>query len=155
LGLFRRSKGEDAAPTTTTPPKRARKVLIVDDDMTIAELNESVFVGRDWTVKTAYNGLGALAAINLDKPDLVLLDLMLPDIPGEKILESLKRSRVPSKVMVVTGRYVTQRDFQPYEGIVVWVLRKPYPMSDLKGLIEWFEGGSEMKPKLSSIGDVD
>jgi len=153
VGLFRRPKAE--APAPAPPSKPLRTVLIVDDDMTVAELEESVFLGRDWKVKTAYNGLGALSTINTDKPDLVLLDLMLPDIPGEKILDSLKAARQRTKVMVVTGRYVTHKDFERYEGIVVWVLRKPYSMSDLRGLIEWFEGGSEMKPKLSTIGDVD
>jgi DNA-binding response OmpR family regulator len=154
MGLFRRSKGEASVPAPAAPAKRARKVLIVDDDITIAELNETVFLRRNWTVKTAYNGLGALSTISLEKPDLVLLDLLLPDIPGEKVLESLKNARLPTKVMVVTGRYVTQKDFEPYKGLVIWVLRKPYPMGDLVELVEWFEGGAEMKPKLSQIGDV-
>jgi len=154
MGLFRRSKAEIPSLQKAPEANRTRKVLIVDDDITIAELNETVFVGRNWAVKTAYNGLGALSTINLEKPDLVLLDLMLPDITGEKVLESLKAARLPTKVIVITGRYVTQKDFEPYQGIVIWVLRKPYPMSDLRELVDWFEAGAEMKPKLSQIGDV-
>jgi DNA-binding response OmpR family regulator len=154
VGLFRKKEAA-AAPAAPAPAApRNRRVLIVDDDMTIAELNQTVFVGRPWDVETAYNGTGALAAVNGSKPDLVLLDLMLPDIPGERVLDSIRSLRVATKVIVVTGRYVTQKDFEPYTGTVVWVLRKPYAMSDLKELVQWFESGREMAPKLSQVGDV-
>lgn len=144
-------------PPPPVPPSRdpgRRVVLIVDDDLTVSELNQSVFMGREWSVTTAYDGLGALSALNTDKPDLVLLDLMLPDVPGEKVIESIRSLKLKTKVIVVTGRHVTKRDFEPYAGIVVWVLQKPFPMVDLRALIDWFEGGALMTPKLSGVGDV-
>ncbi len=153
VGLFGKKGGKgdkDAAPA----PPRKRRVLIVDDDMTIAELNQTVFVGRAWDVETAYNAAGALANINSNKPDLILLDLMLPDLPGERVLDGIRSLRLGTKVIVVTGRYVTQKDFEPWMGIVVWVLRKPYPMADLANLVVRFESGAEMKPKLGTVGDV-
>ena len=153
MGLFGKKGGKrdkGAAP----PPPRNRRVLIVDDDMTIAELNQTVFVGRAWDVETAYNTAGALATINTTKPDLILLDLMLPDLPGERVLDGIRSLRLGTKVIVVTGRYVTQKDFEPWLGIVVWVLRKPYPMGDLADLVKQFESGAEMKPKLGNVGDV-
>lgn len=156
MGLFGKKPREAKAPETTAAPAapRRRRALLVDDDLTVNELNEAVFVGRAWDVHRAYNGLGALTAVNNQRPDLVLLDLMLPDIPGEKVLDSIKRVRMPTKVIVVTGRFVTQRDFEPWEGTVVWVLRKPYAMGDLKALIDWVESGAEIRPKLSQVGDV-
>jgi two-component system OmpR family response regulator len=152
MGLFRKAAAKAEAPAPAAPAKRT--ALIVDDDLTIAELNQSVFVGRAWDVRTAYDGLGALTAINQKRPDLVLLDLMLPDLPGEKVLDSLRSARVPTKVIVVTGRYVTKKDFEPWAGLVVFVLRKPYPLVDLRGLIDWFETGALLTPKLSQVGDV-
>jgi DNA-binding response OmpR family regulator len=128
--------------------------LIVDDDITINELEQAVFQGRDWRIATAYDGTGAISSLNLDKPDLILLDLMLPDLPGEQVIESIRKSRMKTKVIVVTGRHVTKKDFENFEGIVVWVLRKPYPMVDLRALIDWFEGGALVTPKISSVGDV-
>lgn len=150
MGLFKK-KAAEAPPAA---PPRKRGVLIVDDDLTIAELNQSVFVGREWTVETAYSATGALSAINESKPDLVLLDLMLPDLPGERVLDAIRSLRISTKVIVVTGRYVTQKDFEPWMGVVVWVLRKPYPMSALAELVGWFESGREIKPKLGTVGDV-
>ena len=151
MGFFRKKVEAPAAPASV--PRKS--VLIVDDDLTIAELNQSVFTGRPWDVEKAYNGTGALAAVNAKKPDLVLLDLMLPDLPGERVLDSIRTLRLKTKVIVVTGRYVTQKDFEPWMGMVVWVLRKPYPMSDLTELIGWVESGRELRPKLSQVGDID
>jgi len=152
VGFFRKAP-RDAAPQAPAVPRR-RVALVVDDDMTIAELNEAVFAGREWDVRTAYSGIGALADVNERRPDLILLDLMLPDVPGEKVLDAVRSLRLPTKVIVVTGRYVTKKDFEPYEGLVVWVLRKPYPASDLLKLIEWVEGGTSITPQLSQVGDV-
>ena len=151
MGLFK--KKEKAAPSAPTVPLR-RRVLIVDDDMTIAELNQTVFVGRPWDVETAYNATGALSAINGRKPQLVLLDLMLPELPGERVLDAIRSSRLTTKVIVVTGRYVTQKDFEPWMGTVVWVLRKPYPLTDLRELVGWIESGRDLKPNLGTVGDV-
>ena len=151
MGLFR--KGPKAAAAGPAAPRR-RIALVVDDDMTIAELNQAVFTGREWDVRTAYSGLGALKDVNESRPDLILLDLMLPDLPGEKVLDAVRSLKLSTKVIVVTGRHVTKRDFAPYEGLVVWVLRKPYPASDLLKLIEWVESGEAITPQLSQVGDV-
>ena len=153
MGLFSKRKETPAQPPAKQPPKM-RTVIIVDDDLTITDLQQSVFMGREWKVFTAYDGTGALRLVNDHRPELILLDLMLPDVPGEKVLESIKTGRLPSKVIVVTGRYVTKKDFEKFAGTVVWVLRKPYPINDLRALIDWFEGGALLTPKLSSVGDV-
>lgn len=149
MGLFSKKKITKPEPTGPKP----RTVLIVDDDLTITDLEKAVFQGRPWVVKTAYDGAGALSSINLDKPDLLLLDLMLPDMPGEDVIKSIRSLHSGTKVIVVTGRYVTKKDFEKFEGTVLHVLRKPYEVADLRKLIEWFEGGTAMAPNLSSIGD--
>lgn len=148
-GLFRKTTKAAAEP----PAPRRRIALVVDDDMTIAELNEAVFTGREWDVRTAYSGLGALSDVNEQSPDLILLDLMLPDLPGEKVLDAVRSLKLHTKVIVITGRHVTKKDFAPYEGTVVWVLRKPYPASDLLKLIEWVETGQTITPQLSQVGE--
>lgn len=158
MRLFRKKDRPKGPPEAPTPPGRAkpqrRIVVIVDDDLTITDLEQSVFMGREWDVRTAYDGMGALRMLNDYKPDLILLDLMLPDVPGERVIETIQKARAPTKVIVITGRYVTKADFEKFAGVVVWVLRKPYPINDLRALIDWFEGGALLTPKLSSVGDV-
>ncbi len=159
MGLFRKkatgAKQPEPPPAAARPPSPPRRrVVIVDDDLTITDLEQSVFMGREWDVHTAYDGMSAMRALNDFRPDLILLDLMLPDLPGEKVLEAIQNGKLPTKVIIITGRYVTKKDFERFAGTVVWVLRKPYPVNDLRALIDWFEGGALLTPKLSSVGDV-
>jgi two-component system OmpR family response regulator len=81
----------------------SRSVLVVDDEPGIIEL-ASAYLRRDgFTVKTARTGRRALDAIATQLPDLVVLDLMLPDISGEEICTTLRRhSAVP--ILMLTAK---------------------------------------------------
>ncbi|MFH1452608.1 MAG: response regulator transcription factor [Armatimonadota bacterium] len=73
-------------------------VLIVDDDKKIAEILKSYFLKNNFTVITAYDGNEAMAAIRKNKPDIVILDLMLPGIDG---FEVLKQARKDSNIPII------------------------------------------------------
>ena len=69
----------------------SRSVLVVDDEPGIIEI-ASAYLRRDgFIVRTAQTGRTALDAIATQEPDLVVLDLMLPDIPGEEIRRAQRR----------------------------------------------------------------
>jgi DNA-binding response OmpR family regulator len=70
----------------------SRSVLVVDDEPGIIEI-ASAYLRRDgFTVRTATTGKRALDAVATQPPDLIVLDLMLPDISGEEVCASLRRS---------------------------------------------------------------
>jgi DNA-binding response OmpR family regulator len=78
-------------------------VLIVDDDKKIADLLKAYFTKENFTVLTSYDGIDALLAIKTHKPDLVILDLMLPGIDGFELLKRLRKdSNIP--VIMLTAR---------------------------------------------------
>ena len=81
----------------------ARKVLVVDDEPKIVELVK-LYLERDgYRVIEARDGEGALAAFHRERPDLVVLDLMLPGIDGLEVCRSLrKESSVP--IVMLTAR---------------------------------------------------
>lgn len=85
-----------------------RKVLIVDDDVKIVELVK-LYLNRDgYKVLTAYDGVEALRLARESKPDLIVLDLMLPGIDGLKITQTLRNeSDVP--IIMLTAR-TTEED---------------------------------------------
>lgn len=62
------------------------KVLIVDDEREIADVVELYLKNENYQVVKCYNGRDALEAVEKEKPDLALLDVMLPDIDGFTIL---------------------------------------------------------------------
>jgi two-component system alkaline phosphatase synthesis response regulator PhoP/two-component system response regulator VicR len=73
-----------------------KKILVIDDETAIRELIELVLKRENFQVKTAENGAIGLMEINSFHPDLVLLDLMLPDYSGYDLCrEIVKKSTIP------------------------------------------------------------
>jgi DNA-binding response OmpR family regulator len=81
----------------------SRSVLVVDDEPGIIEI-ASAYLRRDgFTVRTATTGRRALDAATTQPPDLIVLDLMLPDISGEDVCTALRRrSSVP--ILMLTAK---------------------------------------------------
>ncbi len=73
-----------------------KKILVIDDEIAIRDLIELVLKRENYQVKTAENGVIGLMEINSFRPDLVLLDLMLPDYSGYDLCrEIVKKSSIP------------------------------------------------------------
>lgn len=60
-----------------------KRILIIDDDVPIGDMLEEVLVREGYAVSRAYSGTEALLVLERVKPDLILLDLMLPGLSGE------------------------------------------------------------------------
>ena len=114
LGLFPVSRG------------RTLKVLIVDDDPKAVELIAVRVMGLAGTVLRAYGGQEAIDAARLELPDLIVLDLMMPDINGFDVVEALKgrpdTARIP--ILVVTARNITDEDRARLNGYVTAIMEK-------------------------------
>lgn len=66
-----------------------KKILVIDDDIHIGNMLEEALSREGYNVLRAYSGTEALLVLNLSKPDLVLLDLMLPGLNGEEVLSKI------------------------------------------------------------------
>ena len=66
------------------------KILIVDDEREIADVVALYLQNENYDVVKAYNGKDALRLVEEEKPDMALLDVMLPDIDGFTILQNGK-----------------------------------------------------------------
>lgn len=65
-------------------------IMITDDDIHIGNLLEEVLTSNGYEVARAYSGTETLMLLNSIKPDLILLDLMIPGINGENLLPMIK-----------------------------------------------------------------
>lgn len=82
------------------------RILVVDDEPDLLELVEYNLREAGYTVVTAKDGASAMAEVRRQRPDLVLLDVMLPDVSGTEVCRRLRRdpdtSRIP--IMMLTAR---------------------------------------------------
>ena len=75
-------------------------ILVIDDDIHIGNLLQEALEGEGYRVSQAYSGTEAVLALDRERPDLILLDLMLPGLSGEEVLPRL--AGVP--VIVVSAK---------------------------------------------------
>lgn len=79
-------------------------ILIIDDDAAIGSLEQEVLERAGYAVLRAYSGTEALLLLKDSRPDLVLLDLMLPELSGEEVLPQLQGI----SVIVVSAKTAVQ-----------------------------------------------
>lgn len=66
------------------------KILVVDDELSLVQLCQIILEGAGYRVRTAINGSEALDAITEDKPDLILLDVMMPGMSGIEVCRRIR-----------------------------------------------------------------
>ncbi len=77
------------------------KILVVDDEKDLLELLSMNLGAEGFLVSTAGSGADALTAVNSDPPDLILLDIILPDISGIKLTGKLKNSPATANIPII------------------------------------------------------
>lgn len=83
--------------------KKERKLLIVDDSIEFINLVRRALEREDYQISIALNGKAAVEKVSKENPELVLLDLKLPDISGEEVLERMRAVKKDVAVVVITG----------------------------------------------------
>lgn len=124
------------------------RILVIDDDVHIGNILEELLKRDGHTVVRAYSGTEAVLVLDAARPDLVLLDLMLPGLSGEQVLPKMQgipvivlsaRADVESKVSLLlngAADYVTKPfDSRELMARVAAALRKSAPKED--GLLVW------------------
>ncbi|PID98724.1 hypothetical protein CSA80_04640 [Candidatus Saccharibacteria bacterium] len=74
------------------PQNSSQKIIIVEDNASLAEIYKTRLELLGYTCFVAYNGITGLYFIQKEMPDLVLLDLMIPDISGGQVLATMRAS---------------------------------------------------------------
>jgi DNA-binding response OmpR family regulator len=106
------------------------KVLCVDDDVDLTDLLQFALTRAGFTVVTANNGAQAEAAVKLDPPDLILLDINLPDIQGLELCARFRTLwQIP--VVLVTALPGEEYEIAAFEGGADGYITKPFTMQVL------------------------
>lgn len=104
-----------------------KNILIIDDDLHIGNVLEEILTDEGYSVARAYSGTEALLVLSKTKPDLVLLDLMLPGLRGEEVLPHIKG--IP--VIVMSAKADVDNKVELLLGGAVDYITKPFDMKEL------------------------
>ena len=80
------------------------RVLIVDDEPNIRDLLATSLRFAGYEIQTAANGAQAVAAVTESEPDIILLDVMLPDMNGFSVTKKLRASGIQAPILFLTAR---------------------------------------------------
>jgi DNA-binding response OmpR family regulator len=121
-------------------------VLVVDDDRHIVGWLKEALTKSGFVVQGAYNGHEALALAREDSPDLILLDLIMPDMDGYEVIRNLRHEDVTSNipVIVITGTPLDD-DYDHIKILgmgVEHMLTKPFSVETLVEEIKRIESGT-------------
>lgn len=81
--------------------KKNPRILVVDDDAGMVDLIERILVKHSFQVVTAVTGAAALTIARAVVPDLILLDIMMPDMDGYEVCKTLKEDPVTANITIV------------------------------------------------------
>lgn len=80
---------------------KVRKILVVDDDPVVTRLVKELLKIQGFTVETAKDGIDAMIMVKKEKPDLIVLDIMMPELNGYEVLRALKFSDEYKSIPVI------------------------------------------------------
>ena len=127
------------------------KILVIDDDSSIAESLDLYLTEEGYTVYTAATGTDGLNAFVKHAPDLVVLDIRLPDIDGFTVLEDLREEDENVKVIMITAYHDMDSTIKAMKGGAFDYIHKPINVEELDMAIRKALKTLEMEKKISGL----
>lgn len=127
-------------PEETAETARKRKILVAEDEFGLQELLAQVFTMEGYDVRTAVNGSRGYQVFLEFKPDLVLTDVVMPDISGIELARKIRIRQPKIKIIYISGffglRNVKQDLHEEVTRYGYHCLAKPFKMSALLELVD-------------------
>lgn len=117
-------------------PSKAPLVLVVDDEQAFGDIVAQVLRDDGFRAALAQDGRQALDLIARETPDLVLLDLVMPVMSGQEVIEAMGQSSTLAKVPIIVLTGVTDPKLNRRVARVVSVMRKPVILHALVQKVE-------------------
>ena len=112
------------------------KILIIEDDRSILKAVEANLMGEGYEVETAMDGLTGLERASDPSQDLILLDLMLPKLPGEEICLRLRQNGITTPILFLTAKNEEEHRIAGFELGADDYVAKPFSIRELLGRIQ-------------------
>lgn len=122
-----------------------KKILVADDNRDITEMLKTVFEAEGYTVYIASNGEEALVKVKENKPDLVILDVIMPNMDGYDVAYYLNMdtsySPKPKIIMLTVKETKLDKEFGGAMGADVY-LTKPFDIAELRKVVNQLLSGN-------------
>lgn len=89
------------------------KIAIIEDDQAISQMYRIKFEAENFDVETAENGKLGLELVESMKPDIILLDLMMPEMPGDQMLQQLRATDWGKDIKVIILTNMGEQEAPP------------------------------------------
>jgi DNA-binding response OmpR family regulator len=132
----------------TIPASGVAQLLLIEDDARIRRVIESGLAARGFTVVSAADGASGVAMLRAASVELVLLDLMLPDMDGLTLLQAIRAARPRLPVIAVTARDDSRSKLAGFDGGADDYITKPFSLAELaariRARLRWREEGGTL-----------
>jgi len=118
--------------------KQRPRILLVDDDVDLIKVMSGVLESKAYEVIVAYNGQEGLEKARKEKPDLVVLDILMPVADGFTFADQFRRDPALAKVPVLVLTCLSESLGQPFPFEVSEYIVKPIKPRDLVAKVEEF-----------------
>ena len=124
------------------PESSARSILVIEDDPNVRGLLQTLLSSEGYAVETASDGIAGLVKASHNPPALVVLDVMMPDLGGFRVLDELAAdaSLAGVPIVVVTGKLEVVPELRDRLGADS-VFAKPFGVTELLTRVEQLTGG--------------
>lgn len=145
-------------PRMTRPDGSPIKVLLVDDEHSLSQLVSVALSYEGWRVTTAADGTEALTSYRTDRPDVVVLDIMLPDIDGVEVLERMRALGRSTPTLFLTAKDSVDDRILGLAAGGDDYMTKPFSLEELvirlRGLLRRVIDGASSEGELLTVGDL-
>ena len=137
------------------PGSQATRLLLADDDPKLRQFLELELGEEGYAVQSAASGMEALLAIRQEKPELVILDWMLPDLSGVEVCQRLRSTGLGVPVLMLTGRDAVADRVEALDAGADDYLVKPFSIEELLARLRALaRRGTSSEPGLLQIDDL-
>jgi two-component system, NtrC family, response regulator AtoC len=127
------------------------KILVIDDDSSIRETLDLYLTEEGYTVETAATGTDGLNKFNQKAPDVVILDIRLPDVNGFRILEDIREEDENAKVIMITAHHDMESTIRAMKEGAFDYIHKPVDVNELDIAIRKAIHALEMEKKIKGL----
>ncbi len=140
------------------PDGTPMRVLVVEDEDTLAQMLTMAFEYEGWAVQTAADGPGGVRAAREFKPDVVVLDVMLPGFDGLEVLARLRAEAIGAPVLYLSARDAVRDRIAGLEAGAEDYVTKPFSLAEVvtrvRGMLRRAGSAAENQDTRLVVGDL-